>query len=393
MGKVIRRGEEARQQALNILRNGGSLDEAAAATGFGREYVRQLGAKEGIRFSRGKYGPKKNYKYNKELIIDLYRRGYSSKETSDTVGCSVSYVIKTWEGAGLKKQLTPLQRKVKELRDQGKVSSEIRETLGISAQQVGAIAKAIGMPFTEEEKRRSFAMGLEKSHLKQFGDDEHKREHSRKYIDDNHPGWTYIDGFIGKDEFMTIRCEKCGSVIKKSACTVRTKGTKLICPICHKAEMDKKAVAIEEERAHAEKELRKAKREKFWNQDFKQISFKQCPECGNIHIERGAYCSDQCSKKALNRRHDRRLDRASVIDPSITLEKLYKRDGGVCWICGGQCDWNDYRIDEKGNFIVGYNYPSKDHVAPLARGGNHTWDNIKLAHWLCNTLKRDKVVS
>ena len=52
MGKVVRRGASAREQAVQILRNGGSLDEAARITGYGRDYVRQLGAQNGIRFSK-----------------------------------------------------------------------------------------------------------------------------------------------------------------------------------------------------------------------------------------------------------------------------------------------------------------------------------------------------
>lgn len=32
-----------------------------------------------------------------------------------------------------------------------------------------------------------------------------------------------------------------------------------------------------------------------------------------------------------------------------------------------------------------------DHIIPLARGGLHTEDNLQLAHYLCNVLKRDHV--
>ena len=36
---------------------------------------------------------------------------------------------------------------------------------------------------------------------------------------------------------------------------------------------------------------------------------------------------------------------------------------------------------------------SKDHIIPLAKGGEHSWDNIQLAHRICNSLKADKVSS
>jgi 5-methylcytosine-specific restriction endonuclease McrA len=33
-----------------------------------------------------------------------------------------------------------------------------------------------------------------------------------------------------------------------------------------------------------------------------------------------------------------------------------------------------------------------DHIIPLAKGGDHTYENIKLAHMICNSYKSDKVV-
>ena len=73
---------------------------------------------------------------------------------------------------------------------------------------------------------------------------------------------------------------------------------------------------------------------------------------------------------------------------NITLPRLFKRDKGVCHICKGKCDYNDYEI--KGNvFYAKDNYPSRDHVIPLSKGGTHTWDNVKLARMRCNTIKRN----
>lgn len=54
-----------------------------------------------------------------------------------------------------------------------------------------------------------------------------------------------------------------------------------------------------------------------------------------------------------------------------------------CAICGGMCDWND-RI---WNGNCGPTYPSKDHIIPLAKGGTHTWDNMQVAHIICNSEK------
>lgn len=86
MGKVICRGAAARLRAIEILQNGGTLDDAAAATGYGRDYVRQLGAKEGIRFPRGKYGEHKTKKYDSSEIGRLYLAGKSVKDIIDILG-------------------------------------------------------------------------------------------------------------------------------------------------------------------------------------------------------------------------------------------------------------------------------------------------------------------
>jgi 5-methylcytosine-specific restriction endonuclease McrA len=79
-----------------------------------------------------------------------------------------------------------------------------------------------------------------------------------------------------------------------------------------------------------------------------------------------------------------------MVDKGITLEKLFRRDRGQCYICGGICDWNDFSIKDNA-FIAGQTYPSIDHVKPLAKGGEHSWDNVKLAHFVCNSLKSDKI--
>lgn len=51
------------------------------------------------------------------------------------------------------------------------------------------------------------------------------------------------------------------------------------------------------------------------------------------------------------------------------------------------------RLDNDNNFIVGYDYPSIDHVIPISKGGTHTWDNVRLAHHHCNSIKKDSIVN
>ena len=185
-------------------------------------------------------------------------------------------------------------------------------------------------------------------------------------------------------------------MFKRSATSVRHTGIQINCPACEEKRKQEELARCEAEKEAERQEEKRRKTEAFWGQKFQQISFqmRQCKECGTFYIGgRGCYCSDECKRKHINRKHDKRLDRAERIDKSISLKKLYKRDKGICWICGGKCDYKDYTKDENGYFIVGANYPSIDHVYPLSRGGNHEWGNVKLAHHYCNTLKNDKVVA
>ena len=334
---------------------------------------------------------------NREEAISLYNSGVQAKEAAAILGVCTGVICQYWREAGLARQLTPLQAEVKRLRELGKCSVEIADLIGQKSSNVCRIAKSVGLPFTEEEKKRSIEIGLEKAHINLYGGIDARIENSRRFIDENHTGWMYVDGFIGSDDRMTLKCKSCGTIVEKSAVTIRRAGRSLICPKCSKSRIEENKRMRDELRARHSEERQKRKEEKkkitFWSQEFPQMSFKECAQCGKLFFDKGNYCSDECRKKALNRKHDRRIKRANVIDKTITLERLFHRDGGTCCICGGECDYDDYMIDVRGNFIVGEDYPSIDHVYPLSRGGNHTWDNVRLAHHLCNTRKNDKVVS
>lgn len=117
-----------------------------------------------------------------------------------------------------------------------------------------------------------------------------------------------------------------------------------------------------------------------------------CPVCGGMfepHNRAQKYCSPKCSRKAnkTTSNHIRRLRKEhQTIDKDITLEGLYRRDLGFCYICGMKCNFEDYVV-RNGRKIVGDWYPTMDHIAPLSNGGSHSWGNVKLAHKRCNTLK------
>lgn len=118
---------------------------------------------------------------------------------------------------------------------------------------------------------------------------------------------------------------------------------------------------------------------------------KRCKECGKHYSttkNNSQYCSQECGKRYMNRRKEtirrKRIARNGKVDWDISIERLLKRDGHVCYLCGEH-------VDTKVDTNLG-TYPSIDHVIPVAKGGTHTWDNVKIAHRQCNSLKRDEVL-
>jgi 5-methylcytosine-specific restriction endonuclease McrA len=61
----------------------------------------------------------------------------------------------------------------------------------------------------------------------------------------------------------------------------------------------------------------------------------------------------------------------------VNFDDVLMRDGAVCHIC---------------NCTVPLNEIEYDHVIPLARGGEHSNDNLRVAHRLCNIRKGAKIL-
>lgn len=123
-----------------------------------------------------------------------------------------------------------------------------------------------------------------------------------------------------------------------------------------------------------------------------EIFKRECVICGKefeTPFPQAITCSEGCQKMYKNYRHNHRLDimkENGEVDSSITIGKLIERDEGICHICGEKIDQEDYSY-KNGSRVTGHNYPTIDHVIPISKGGTHTWDNVKLAHMVCNARK------
>lgn len=134
--------------------------------------------------------------------------------------------------------------------------------------------------------------------------------------------------------------------------------------------------------------------EKAWYKALHTVE-RECAECGALFYcldsENKKTCSPECSRRYGNRKRDKRIPKEQQVD-RITLKKLYKRDEGICYLCGEECDWNDWMVSSKGNSYPGDKYPTIEHILPISKGGLDAWDNVRLAHWKCNLEKADGII-
>lgn len=87
---------------------------------------------------------------------------------------------------------------------------------------------------------------------------------------------------------------------------------------------------------------------------------------------------DKHTAKNLRYRAQKRHEGAE----SFSRVEVMELSNWTCHICGGEID----RDCEYPNTLYG----TVDHVVPLSKGGTHTIDNVKAAHHVCNSTKRDK---
>lgn len=88
----------------------------------------------------------------------------------------------------------------------------------------------------------------------------------------------------------------------------------------------------------------------------------------------------QSSRSSCQRRRARK--RGAPIIQKTVLATVAKRSKYRCGICGVKVD-----MDLKVPDLMA---PTEDHIIPLNLGGSHIYANLQLAHFGCNSGKRDR---
>ena len=325
----------------------------------------------------------------REQVISLRMSGMTYKQIANAIGHkNESWVMTVCHENGLGGTSTWKDKRYAEMREykaQGHTIAEVAERFCVSDCTATKVCKGIA-PQTADYSKVSQSM-------KDYYQSERWNiiERLKEKLDD---AFEYVGGYNGHDCYVTIRCKQCGTVFERSAQAIRKQQVKY-CPCCRKEQTKRNAEQRELEKEErrilreAQEEIRRRERERKELERIESTRQVNCIVCGKGFETRKPNklcCSQECSRKYANRYHDKRIAKEKRVDYGINALSLFKRDNGVCWICGGQCDLNDY-VTKNGYFVAGDWYPSVDHIVPVCEGGEDSWANVKLAHRLCNTRR------
>jgi 5-methylcytosine-specific restriction endonuclease McrA len=161
---------------------------------------------------------------------------------------------------------------------------------------------------------------------------------------------------VGSGGHVSCTCEWCGEQFETTARRLEGHRVKFCSRICKDAA-----------RKATDKQVREQAKPE-----------RNCRHCG-IAMPKAmradaAYCSEKCNSRAHGLKrgngrvgHGRRRD----------IERAYivERDASRCHICGEKCKPDEITLD---------------HLIPLAKGGTHVPENLRVAHLSCNARKRDR---
>ena len=214
----------------------------------------------------------------------------------------------------------------------------------------------------------------------------HVRLISKKYE------WRYSHTDINRRETKT--CIVCGKSFIPSKNSIQVTCSEE-CRKEHRKELQRQRydgdswneyVAKMSEKSNKHREEKRKLREK---RKTESLITGKCVVCGKEFTTLNPLqktCSKKCGRRWASRLQSHRLD-GKIVNNDITLEALYNRDSGVCYLCGCKCNWDDKTVTPEGFTITGPTYPTIEHVLPLAMGGLHSWKNIRLACFKCNSIK------
>lgn len=359
---------KTKQKTLDILaflQSGGSIEETAERFGI---------SVSNVNYVRGRYGLTKKHIEITETVIETIRQyrheGKTNKEIAEYFNASITWLDNVISKHGLTNDY--------------KKGLRVCDVCGTEYE-----AKIANQCYCSLRCRRK---ALRKRTSNAADDTAIKKRIAEKYTD-----FEYAGNYTGSNGTVDLKCKACGSIITRNSATLRKSDKRIVCEYCYEAEQEQKEAERKQREAERE-EMHFQKRKEHIKAEVKRIATSKriCKGCGESFraiAKNTICCSAECQRRytnAVNDRNRRAKIKNALVDTDITLERVYEKDDGICYLCGDACEWIDY-TDDNGVFIAGESYPSIDHVIPLSKGGKHSWSNVRLAHMYCNTLKSDAV--
>jgi predicted nucleic acid-binding Zn ribbon protein len=117
----------------------------------------------------------------------------------------------------------------------------------------------------------------------------------------------------------------------------------------------------------------------------------QCKRCGEsftaewmcspILSLQPQFCSERCCNSQM--KDNRRAAKRKAFVAPVYRIRIFERDGWTCQLCNEPVD----RLAKVPDSLA----PTLDHILPLAKGGTHEPSNTQCAHFICNSIKGDRV--
>lgn len=330
--------------------------------------------------------------YDDEILVKAYLKYHSQNKAAEEIGCSretvmraVRRVLDSPDGANMEKVCKYCGKRF-EARDRRKIYCSdkckdiaIRIKNGVrcntNPEPYHKVCKVCGKPY-ETFRDNSATCSSECS--AKYRNARHVPKIRSKSINNiearvNAKHGERFEYVSHRRKRIKLKCKICGNVIERAESTVRQKN--ISCEYCRE-----------------EKGLIDARQKmmRFFDALIYAKTPRKCEVCGKEFCSpypTQKYCSETCKIKKNGRSYRSRCRHYGVYyDPTVTYVEVIKRDNGTCKICGKVCDPHDTRWGS-----IGPDFPTVDHIIPLAKGGTHTWDNVQCVCAICNSYKRDLV--
>lgn len=111
-------------------------------------------------------------------------------------------------------------------------------------------------------------------------------------------------------------------------------------------------------------------------------SGNKCDECADAIKRDRARAEKRDHKHRYGSHcHKSRARKYGCYYEPVNRFKVFERDHWTCHICGKPIPWGT----APGTPMS----PTIDHVWPMSKGGPHSYENVRAAHMICNSLKSD----